>query len=78
MNTFTNTYNGTVIVGTAGTPVIHQFLDNNSTARYCSYSGQMRRRSAPTRLWEVAPGDTVEGRLCQKCFAHVLNNGEVK
>ena len=72
---FTNQWDQAITVGTAGTAVIHRFL-GNSNARYCNYSGQARRRNVG-RLWDLNPGETVEGRLCQKCFGHLLPTEEV-
>jgi hypothetical protein len=64
--TYTNNHSGSVSVGTAGTPVIHRYLD---TMQHCNYSGQARRPRT-TRIWDVAPGETIEGRLCKKCFSY--------
>ena len=77
INTFTNRWDKVLAVGTAGTAVIHRFLSTDGTdARYCNYSGQARRRNVG-RLWDLNPGETVEGRLCQKCFGHLFYTEEV-
>jgi hypothetical protein len=73
--THTNNTDRTQNIGTATTKMMHWFKthtvkDDNGTHQYTVSicTGYRTSDISEFRITEVAPGETIEGRFCKRCF----------